>query len=99
VATQDGVFCLPPGATEVVRIAQQGGKPLRAEVNAIAEAPDRSVWIGTAKGLFRVPPGASELQPVETPAAAGSATRSSSACCSTGNRHCGWTLPSPVCIA
>ncbi len=70
VATQDGVFCLPPGATEVVRIAQQGGKPLRAEVNAIAEAPDRSVWVGTAKGLFRVPPGASELQPVETPAGA-----------------------------
>ncbi len=71
VGTQDGVFRLRPGAAEVVRLSQPGGQPLRADINALAEAPDGSVWVGSGKGLFRVAAGESELQPVTSEAGAG----------------------------
>jgi len=71
VATQDGLYCLRPGTGEVVRLNQQEGQPLRAEVNAIVEAPDASVWVGSAKGLYRVAAGASELRPVDAPTGSG----------------------------
>jgi hypothetical protein len=63
-ATQDGVFRLPAGATEVVRIAQRDGQLLRADINALVEAADGSVWVGSGKGLFRVAAGANQLQAV-----------------------------------
>lgn len=70
VATQDGVFRLLPGATEVVRIRVQGSQLLHADVNALAEAPDGSVWVGSNVGIFRVAAGDSELAPVASPAGA-----------------------------
>lgn len=76
VATQDGVFRLPPGTAEVVRVSQQGGQPLRADINALAEATDGSVWVGSGKGLFRVAAGGDEMQPVETQVGAGLGTPS-----------------------
>lgn len=71
VATQDGVYFLRPDKGEVVRLSQADGQPLRADINALAEAADGSVWVGSGKGLFRVAAGGSELQPVESPAGAG----------------------------
>ena len=71
VATQGGVYCLRPGAAEVVRIDQAGGQELRTDINALAEAADGSVWVGGGKGLFRVPAGSSELQQVKAKGGAG----------------------------
>jgi diguanylate cyclase (GGDEF)-like protein len=71
VATQDGVFCLRPGASEVVRLRVQGAQWLHADINALAEAPDGSVWVGSNVGVFRVAAGKNELQPVTSPPGAG----------------------------
>jgi GGDEF domain-containing protein len=51
-------------------------RPLRAEINAIVEAPDASVWVGSAKGLYRVAAGASELQAVDAATGSGLANPS-----------------------
>lgn len=71
IGTQDGVFRLPPGATEVARIAQRDGQILRADINALVEAADGSVWVGSGKGLFRVAAGDSQLQAVAQQEGAG----------------------------
>lgn len=71
VATQDGVYHLRPGTSEVVPLSQSDGAPLHADINALAEAADGSVWVGSGKGLFRVVAGGNELQPVESPAGSG----------------------------
>ena len=45
MATQDGVYFLRPDKGEVVRLSQADGQPLRADINALAEAADGSVWV------------------------------------------------------
>jgi hypothetical protein len=53
----DAGWRLLPAArrSEVVRLAQQGGKPLRADINAIAEAPTAASGSAAARGSFASP--------------------------------------------
>ncbi|WP_431048968.1 two-component regulator propeller domain-containing protein [Roseateles sp. L2-2] len=44
-----------------MRLRQEGGQPLTGDVNAISETEDGGLWVGTEKGLYRLPPGGTEL--------------------------------------
>ena len=50
-------------AAQVVptRLRQEGGQPLTGDVNALSETADGGLWVGTEKGLYRLPPGGTEL--------------------------------------
>ncbi|MBY0234617.1 MAG: diguanylate cyclase, partial [Burkholderiaceae bacterium] len=67
----DGLYRLAPGAERPTRIALQDGQPLSGEVHVITEAPDHSYWVGSMKGLFRIPPGGQALEPVRSPVGTG----------------------------
>jgi len=65
IATQDGLFRLPPGAGAAVqRLQARGGLPVSGDVNALTEAADGSLWVGTETGLYLLAAGASEMQAV-----------------------------------
>ncbi|OWQ45211.1 hypothetical protein CDL60_20965 [Roseateles noduli] len=53
----------PQAATPAtpIRLRQEGGQPLTGDVNAISETEDGGLWVGTEKGLYRLPPGGTEL--------------------------------------
>lgn len=44
-----------------IRLRQEGGQPLTGDVNALSETEDGGLWVGTEKGLYRLPPGGTEL--------------------------------------
>ncbi len=72
IATGDGLYRVRPAAVTLERIAvRSSGSALKGEVHVLAEGPDKSLWVGAVKGLFRLPAGQAELDPVESPPAAG----------------------------
>lgn len=56
-----GTHGAPAGQTAPIRLRQEGGQPLTGDVNAISETEDGGLWVGTEKGLYRLPPGGTEL--------------------------------------
>ena len=75
VGTDDGLYRLPPGAAALQRVSQAGpgpeqgqtgGAALGGPIFAIAEADAGVLWVGSAKGLFRMVSGSRTLQAVST---------------------------------
>ncbi len=69
--TEDGLYHLPPAARQFARVTRRGGQALHGDIFALALAPDGDLWVGSDKGLLRVPRGDHNLVVVNSPADAG----------------------------
>jgi len=61
--TADGLFRWRPGAAGFERLTLAGARPLRGDINALAEDGEGRLWVGGERGLYSLAPGASELEP------------------------------------
>jgi diguanylate cyclase (GGDEF)-like protein len=66
IATQDGLHRYDPGTRAISRVAAEGGRAVKGDVNALAQAPDGRLWVGTESGLYTVAPGSTAMQAVES---------------------------------
>jgi diguanylate cyclase (GGDEF)-like protein len=63
--TQDGLYRVPAGGSQVQPVLLADGAALRGDVFVLAESADGTLWAGGVKGLFFVPPGGDTLMPVD----------------------------------
>ena len=73
IATQDGLHRYDPAADTVTRVAAEGARAVKGDVNALVQANDGRLWVGTESGLYTVAPGSVVLQAVEPAAGEGPA--------------------------
>ena len=71
VGTEDGLYLLQPDKSALRRVVQASGKALPDAIHALSEAPDGSLWVGGALGMFRIPAGGDVLSAVASPPGAG----------------------------